>query len=96
MQPGERQFQLRLHTGGSQHLAVRGHGRHVLQQRGLAHSRFTVYHQSPAFTLTDAGNQPLPQRLHQQIGGRAHLHEGIEEDFVEEVHWLPHQCAKPR
>ena len=31
-----------------------------------------------------AGNQALPQRLHQQIRRRAHLHERIEEDLVEE------------
>ena len=36
--------------------------------------------------VQNAGNQPLPQRLHQQIRRRAHLHERIEEDLVEQDH----------
>ena len=35
-----------------------------------------------------AGDEAVPQRLHQQIRRRAHLHERIDEDFVEEVHRL--------
>ena len=36
--------------------------------------------------VQNTGNQPLPQRLHQQIRRRAHLHERIEEDLVEQDH----------
>ena len=36
--------------------------------------------------IEHARDQPIPQRLHKQIRRRAHLHEGIDEDFVEKVH----------
>ena len=36
--------------------------------------------------IEHAGNQALPQRLHEQVGRGAHLHEGVDEDLVEEMH----------
>jgi len=51
--------------------------------------------------IKHAANQTLPQRLHEQIGRAAHLHEGVDEDLVEEVHAFCSvrqilQCATPR
>ena len=46
--------------------------------------------------IEHAGDQPLPQRLREQIGRAAHLHEGIDEDLVEKVHGVGPQCATPR
>ena len=45
--------------------------------------------------IEHAGDEPFPQRLHQQVGRRAHLHEGIDEDLVEEVHPSP-GCSAAR
>ena len=43
------------------------------------------------------GDEPLPQRLHQQVRRLTHLHEGIDEDLVEEVHQLaPGSARSPR
>jgi hypothetical protein len=51
--------------------------------------------------IEHAGHQALPQGLHQQIGRGAHLHERIDEDFIEGIHRDPsqrrvRQCATPR
>ena len=42
-----------------------------------------------------AGDEPLPQRLHQQVGRLPHLHERVDEDLIEDVHRSA-QCATPR
>src|SRR5262249_13033966 len=36
--------------------------------------------------VKNPGYKPLPKRLHEQVGGRAHLHERIDEDLVEQIH----------
>ena len=36
--------------------------------------------------IEHAGDEAVPQRLHQKIRRRAHLHERIDEDFVEDIH----------
>src|SRR5262249_53281627 len=33
-----------------------------------------------------SGDEALPQRLHQEVGRSAHLHERVDENLVEEVH----------
>ena len=59
MQPGERQFHLRLDTGGARYPAPRGLPGQVLQQRRLPHPRLTAQHQDPALTRPDSSiNRP--------------------------------------
>ena len=46
--------------------------------------------------IENARDQPLPQRLHQQVRRRAHLHERVDEDLVEEVHYgAPRSVRSP-
>ena len=40
-----------------------------------------------------AGDEAVPQRLHQEIRRRAHLHERIDEYLVENIH-APYRCLR--
>ena len=55
--------------------------REVEHARGLEDQDETERNQC----VQHAADQSLPQRLHQQIGGRHHLHERIKEDLVDQI-----------
>ena len=59
VQHRERQLHLRLDTHRARHPAARRLPGQVLQQRGLAHPRLAVHHQTPAFTRTHRRHQPV-------------------------------------
>ena len=59
MQPGEGELHLRLDAGGAHHQAARCLLDQVVQQRGLAHARFTAHHQRPALTSSNGFDEPV-------------------------------------
>ena len=59
VQPGERQFHLRLHTRGTRHLAPRCPPGYVFQQRGLADPRLAADHQHPTLPGPDSIDEPV-------------------------------------
>jgi hypothetical protein len=59
VQPGEREFPLRLDTDDARHPAARGLLDQVVQQRRLAHARFAADHQGPALTGAGSLDEPV-------------------------------------
>ena len=59
MQPGEGQLHLRLDAGGTHDQAVRCLRDQVIQQRGLADTRFAADHQRPALTPANSVGEPV-------------------------------------
>ena len=70
VQPGERQFHLRLDAGGAHHPAAGRVPGQVVEQRRLAHARLAVHHQGPALTGADRLHQPV-EHLHTRCIGRS-------------------------
>jgi hypothetical protein len=59
MQPGERQFHLRLHAGDARHLAPLCVAGQVFKQRRLADAGLTVQHEHPALARPDGARQAV-------------------------------------
>ena len=59
MQPGEREFHLRLHTGHPHHPAPARLPGQVVKQHALAHPRVTAHHQGTALTSPDRADEPV-------------------------------------
>ena len=99
-QPFDPECQDEHHDHGQREREERGHavfmqthkrerGEHHHDPLGkIEHARgFEDQHEAKSDQCVEhAGNKPIPQRLHQEIGRRAHLHERINKNLVQNIH----------